>query len=143
MRIDRKVLLAASLVLMVSFLGCGGGSSTSQSAPVITNLSYAPSQANQGPGGVTIFATVDAADIDDNMSTVTFTFYDSLGAMHTSTYPVSSGYLGDRFVDPSPPIEIAITGMDTTVAGNYPFDIYITDSTGLRSNVLTGTFRVI
>jgi hypothetical protein len=40
-------------------------------------------------------------------------------------------YFGDRFVDPGPLIEIAIPGMDTTVAGNYTFNIYITDSTGL------------
>ncbi len=147
MKIARKVLLAASFVLMVLLLGCGGGSSASQNAPVISNLSYAPNQATQGSGSgtVTIYGTVDAVDIDGNMSTITFTSYDSIGnAIHTSTDPISSGYFSDRFGDPSLPGLIAFTaGMDTTVAGNYTFKIYITDSTGSQSNILTGTLGVI
>ncbi len=129
------------MVSTVSFFGCGGGSSPSQGAPAISNLSYFPNQATQAQGGgtVPIYVTVDAVDIDGNMSTITFTSYDSLGNVsYTATDPLQSHFFSDRMPGP-----ITITGsMDTTSKGIYTFEIYITDSNGLRSNVLPGTFSV-
>jgi hypothetical protein len=143
MRNKHNVSITALLALMVSFLGCGGGSSSppSQNPPAISNLSYAPNQATQGSGGGTVMvsATLDAVDLDGNMSTVTFTSYDSLGnVIHTSADQIP--FFSDRSISGS--IATAAS-MDTTVKGTYTFKIYITDSTGLRSNVVTGTLSVI
>ena len=145
MRINHTVLIGASLALMISFLGCGGGSS--HSAPALSNLSYAPNQATLGSGGgtITIYGTADAVDTDGDMSTITFTSYDSHGnVIHTSTDPISPVFFSDRYTDPGTQASITMSGsMDTTTKGIYTFKIYVTDSTGLQSNVLTGTLSVI
>ena len=148
MRCTHNALITALLAFTVSFLGCGEGSSSSpsQNPPALSNLSYAPNQAAQGSGSgtVTIYGTLDAVDIDGNISTVTFTSYDSLGnIIYTATDPISPLYFSDRAGDASMPVSISAAGsMDTTVKGIYTFAICVTDATGLRSNVLTGTLSV-
>jgi hypothetical protein len=130
------------MFIAVGFVACGGGgggSSQPQHAPTISNLQYSPNTVVQGQGGgsITATGTIDFIDIDGNISTLTITSYDSLGnqtASNTSPITGASGITSGS-------IGIAAI-VDTTVKGNFTFKIYVTDSTGLQSNVLTGTFSV-
>jgi len=139
----RQLILIIVVTFALTSFGCGGGggggSSQPQHAPGISNLQYSPNTAvqNQGGGSIIVSGTIDFIDIDGNISTLTITSYDSLGnqkAANTSPITGASG------------ITAGIVGVaaivDTTVKGNYTFKIYITDSTGLQSNMLTGTFSV-
>lgn len=137
MRTNYMALIGALFILMI-INSCGGSSSSSQSAPVISNLSYAPNQAALVSGGtVTVYATYDAVDSDANMSTSSITTYDPLGnAIHTSTdsIPFASGYT-------SRPV-LAIEHLDTSQIGCYSFRVFVTDSTGLKSNELSGSVSI-
>jgi hypothetical protein len=141
MKSDHRVLISICIISAVFFPGCGRDtSSPAQRAPVLSNLSYAPNQAAQGSGGgtVTVYATVDAADPNANMSTFTVISFDVQGnIIHTSTdaIPFASGHTTRSFV--------ATASFDTSATGNYTFTICVTDSTGLRSNALTGTISII
>ena len=137
----RQLIFITAVAFALASFGCGGGdgSSQPQHAPRISNLQYSPNTAIQGQGGgsITATGTIDFNDIDGNILTLTITYYDSLGhqiATNTSPITGASGITAGT-------IGIAAI-VDTTVKGNYTVEIYISDSTGLQSNVLTGTFSV-
>jgi len=138
----RLVPISALIVALIS-IGCGGGggggTSKPQQAPGISNLQYSPNTAVQGQGGgsITASGTIDFIDADGNISTLTINSYDSLGNQLASNTSLVSGASGVT----SGSIIIAAV-INTSVKGNYTFKIFITDSTGLQSNVLTGTFSV-
>jgi len=131
-------LVSVLLVLSVLYSGCTGSSSTSQNPPTVSNLLYAPNQANLVSGGtVTVTAMADATDIDGNPDTVTITTYDPSGnAIHTSTEPIpsASGHT-------SIPV-LARASIDTSIAGCYSFRIFVTDSSGLKSNELAASLSI-
>lgn len=129
-------------VLALTFFGCGneGGKSSPQHAPSISNLQYSPDIAflGQGGGSVTATGTIDFIDTDGNISTLTLAVYDLSGNQKIiKTIPIT-GIAGIKTgrID-----FVAI--LNTTVKGDYTFKIYISDSAGLQSNTLIGTFSVI
>ncbi len=143
MKKSYRVLTILLLAFMLSLYGCGGGGGGSSPSPAhtpgISNLQYFPNTAaqNSGGGSITATGTIDFIDTDGNISTLTITSYDSLGSQKASSTSPITGASGVT----SGTIGIAAI-VDTTVTGNYTFKIYITDSTGLQSNILTGTFNV-
>lgn len=131
----RRLLL---LTLMVGYRG--GGGQTSSSEPVISNLSYWPRSAmlNQGGGFVTINSKVEFLDQDGDVSELTITVRDATTDTQLSslTAPITglSGIVSGL-------VSISVIS-DTTIAGDYLFDIMLRDTAGNVSNTLTGTFKV-
>lgn len=142
MRNKYIVLLGVLLILSISLLGCGGGggaSTPAQVTPSISSLQYSPTAAyvNSGGGTATVSGTFDFADPNGNLATLTVTVFDSKGQqVLTSTNHVTgaSGVTaGTIFISGS---------IDTTMIGQFTFQVFVTDTTGFNSNILAGAFRV-
>ena len=124
------------LTLVVAALAaCGGGGGGSKnSAPVISNLQISPTSALQydGNGTVSITTSLDFADPGKDLAT----FYinssdgDSISGDITGVAGTASGSI-EGTVD-----------VDTTQLGHFTFQVYVTDSSGNRSNTLSGAFDV-
>lgn len=133
------VLISTTLLIVSCGGGGGGGIGVGSNAPTISNLQFSPAGAyvNSGGGTGTLSATLDFIDPDGNIATMTISAFDSNGILvDTQTGPiqgtggVTSGTIG-------------ISGnVDITVLGVFTFKVYVTDSSGLKSNVLVGTFKV-
>jgi hypothetical protein len=129
------VVLAGSF-LIISSCGGGGGGGGAQTSPSITNLQYAPKGAylNSGGGTATITGTLDFVG---DISTMTISVFDSNGNLvATETDPVqgAAGITSGT---------INISGIvDTTVLVELTFEVYLTNSSGQKSNVLTGSFKI-
>jgi N-acetylneuraminic acid mutarotase len=93
---------------------------------------------NSGGGVTTITATVDFIDADGNLSTMTLTTFDAAGhELSTQTVPLegASGLVAGTG-------HVAVQ-VSTTTSGNLTFQVFVTDTSGLQSNVLTGSFTVL
>lgn len=141
MRGKTSVLSVMLLVALTSVISCGGeGGSTpdpSSTPPVISNLIYDPSSTtlNQGGGAVPISFYIDFSDSGGDIASMTFDSYHppSTTPYFTITLPLN-GASGAK----SGTIFWTMT-YDTTAINTDNFEIYITDSGGSRSNILTGT----
>jgi hypothetical protein len=131
-----RSFIVAIIVIIISLHGCRG---CRRDAPAISNLSYSPQTVTQGSGGgtVTLTGTFDFNDPSGNVETVTILTYNSSGQLiGTTSFPANAtGVKVGR-------LTWDIDGMPTTTVTNYMFNIYVTDSTDLKSNMLTGTFSV-
>ncbi len=131
----RRLLL---LTLMVDY--GGGGGQTASSEPVISNLSYWPKSAmlNQGGGFVTVNGTLEFSDQDGDVSELTITTRDA--ATCTQLSNLTAPITGPQGIA-SGVVSISVVS-DTTIAGDYLFDIMLKDAAGNVSNTLTGIFKV-
>jgi len=137
----RQFFLGSLLVLAA----CGGGgggddSNVTNSAPRISSLSFAPTVVEVGFGGglATIIGTFDFADANGNLSTVTLTVLDDGGTT------ISTETIG--IVGVSGMTQGTIEGevlVATTTLGDFTVQVFVTDTTGLRSNTLQGVFSVV
>jgi hypothetical protein len=125
--------------------GGGGGSNNddgyqTDSAPVITDLSYYPESTIVGAGGGAIAVTVymNFYDDDGNVSAITLIVKDSEGYIIDNIPMPISDVAGDT----SGEIETVYSIPTDTAADDYIFQFYITDTTGLSSNVLEGIFSI-
>lgn len=131
------------IALAIVFAGCGGGGgdsgSSSGTAPQISNLSFFPLSVYEydGDGQIDISGTFDYEDPDGNLDTVTVVVKDSDGHIVQSETITIAGVSGST----SGTIEGSFT-VSTTVAGNYTVQIYVTDTTGLRSNTIEFIFEI-
>ncbi|HIJ86486.1 MAG TPA: hypothetical protein HPP97_02245 [Desulfuromonadales bacterium] len=125
--------------------GCGGGGGggglpvQEQVAPAISNLQYSPKAvySNSGGGTATVSATVDFSDPNGNISTFTISAYDSNNSLLDTQ---TNSILG---VDGTKTGQLNLSGaFDTTVTGIYRFEIFLKDSTGLKSNILSNTIEI-
>ena len=142
-RINGFVVILLVTVLLAACGGGGGGGggvvAVTTNAPVISNLQYSPPGAylNSGGGTSPLSATFDFSDPNSNASTLTILVFDTNGVMIDSSTDPVAGISGLPFGT------IQISGaVDTTVLGSFTFQVYLTDATGLKSNVLSGTFKV-
>jgi hypothetical protein len=138
------VWAAIRMVVVVCMVACGGGGSSTPAPtptpPAISNLTYHPSSMvlNQGGGAVTISGTFDYHDGGGDIEAVTDNFYESPSTTpycsETLPYWGQPGSISGR-------LPWSFT-FKTNTARTINFDIFVTDSGGLKSNKLTGTFTV-
>lgn len=139
-----KMILRIFAVLMFTVLlascgGGGGGVAPVSGAPSISNLQYSPTGAylNSGEGTATINGSFDFADPNGNIVSLTISAFNANGVMIDTQTSTIIGVAGSLLGT------IEISGAaDTTVLGNFTLQVYVTDSAGLRSNILSGTFNV-
>lgn len=134
------------LILTTTLIaGCGGGGGSGvlpsqvQVAPTISNLQYSPKAvySNSGGGTATVSAVIDFSDSDGNISTFTISAYDSnntlLDTQTDSIQEVAGTKTG----------QLELYGaFDTTVIGTFRFEIFLTDTTGRKSNTLSNTIEI-
>jgi hypothetical protein len=140
-RAIRRVILP--ILLILSLMGCGGGggsSSASSSAPVISNLQYLPQSTflNNGDGLITMNASVDFTDQDGDLFSYSLSIFDSTGSLIDNLSGDIAGVSGII----SGAISTSLI-INSTVVGDYPFELYLSDSKGNKSNILSGLFTVI
>jgi chitinase len=134
-------------VSIIALGGCGGddssgnnnGTNQTSSAPVISDLILSPTSAIMGSGGgqVSVTHSFYFVDNDSNVSTVTLSIFDSNNnLLFTNTNPIE-GISGEN----SGTIQGGISA-DTSIAGEFTFEFYLTDETNLQSNVIEGSFIV-
>ena len=129
----------------IFFLGCGGGGGGSTPPPVvvhapgISNLQFSPSSATKGAGGgaVSVTGSFNFTDGGGDLTSFTITNYYSTGQISSSgTFPITG--TGGVTVG-----SIALyLNVATTVADNFRFEAYATDTAGSKSNQLSGNFLI-
>lgn len=128
--------LASLLFFAVLGVSCGGNDEPAAPAhqPSISNLRYSPASAAQVPGAtVTISGTFDFSDAGGDVSSLRMT--SSGGADVAMPTPQLSGIVSGTAVG-----QVSVS---VDKPGNYTFELWVTDSTGLNSNKLSGTFEVV
>ncbi len=110
------------------------GAAPVDSTPSISNLQFFPSSAFQGEGNGTLIVTgtFDFSDQGGDLSTLYITMSDG----STLSAPIE-GVSGDLSGTIQGQLEA-----DTGTVGQFEFQVYVTDSGGRKSNILTGTFTV-
>jgi chitinase len=138
-------VIILGFVSIITLGGCGGSGSGSNdnnptsSAPEISNLSLSPVSANMGSGGgqILVSHSFDFVDKNGDVSNVTLSVFNSNNRLiYTNTSPIQ-GISGKN----SGTIQGGINA-DTSIAGEYTFEFYLTDTTNLKSNTLGGNFLI-
>jgi len=136
------VRLGGFLLALLLFSACGGGGGGdggSSTAPTITDFQYGPTgvYVNEGGGTTTLSGSFEFVDPDGDLASMSVLVYDSSDQMIDSII--------DPFTDAggvtSGTIEL-IGEVDTTVAGVYAIQVFVTDADGQDSNIIEATFRV-
>lgn len=158
MKLHLSSLRAFIPILLIAFLAScsgGGGSDlpstdvpTSPSsgdtplpvkvAPVISNLRYSPSATYMSASPVNFAGTFDFADSDGDLASATLTVVElpsgvTIG-LQTTPIANAAGLTGGT-------VQGAVSAL-IAKAGVYSLQIFVTDVTGLRSNVLSGDVRI-
>lgn len=130
----RKSLFLLNVLLALSgFLAGCGGAQNSTTAPSISDLQYYPPSAMQNDGGgrVTVNAVIDFQDPNGDIATLTVNGLNGTTITLSNMAGLTAGSLFFSFF------------ADTTMAGNYTLEVFVTDKDGQTSNRLTGEFDVI
>ena len=132
-RIAFVVLLAFSLGACGGG-GGGGGSSPVNSTPSISNLSFTPASALQGDGSgsITVSGSISFVDAGGDLSMLHLT--DSQGQSVSQSISGAAGQTSGTIQ--------AVVTVSTQQLGHYTFTVYVTDTKGLSSNSLSGSFDV-
>lgn len=145
MRTSYVRLTFVLIILGMSLANCGGGGGGGgfvaiNHAPSVSGLSLYPNSANQGDGNGTIPVNFnfDFNDADGNLASMTITVYDAKGAKLASGTGALQGGSGIKsgYINGS-------LSADTSVAGNYTIEFYVTDAAGAKSNKISAAFIVI
>ncbi|HME44556.1 MAG TPA: hypothetical protein VKF36_15810 [Syntrophorhabdales bacterium] len=137
-----KILFPLVILLLLAACsgggGGGGGAVPVPSPPSISNLQFSPTSAAFNSGTATVTGTVDFAAPQGNLSTVTVTTFNATGQqLSTQTAPIQ-GMSGRTTGTISGTAQYA-----TTAPGAFSFQVFVTNSSGLNSNVLTGSFAIL
>jgi hypothetical protein len=143
----RRVIVLLTVAAVMGLSGCGGGGSDSSGTqtaitmPGISNLSGSKSTAtlNEGSGAVTVTFTANFVDAGGDIASMTIESYDATtGAQSmTKTIPIS-GVTGQT----SGTIAGALV-VGTTTRGSWNVKIYVTDTSGNKSNTLNTTWAIL
>jgi len=133
------LLFVALLMASCGGGGGGGGGGSSLDTPVISNLRYSPTSTTFRSGGGTtaVSVSIDFSDSGGNLSTLTASVYDSTGQLVdslTDPFQDAQGIKSDTI--------LIYADIDTTAVGKFTFQIYVTDTNGSNSNVLSGVFEI-
>ena len=136
---SRRLLLPVIAGCLLLFTHCGGGGgSTGGTAPTISNFQFSPGAAYLSTTPMSFTGSFSFRDPDGDLSSATLTIADSSGAT-VSTIPLPiQGAAGQT--------SGVLSGMVTAlvpVADNYAVQVFVTDSRGLQSNVLSGSLRIV
>ena len=144
----RLATLLSALFLASSLAACGGGGGSGGNggatggdgtAPTISALSFGPKTAYVGTEGgeMLVVGTLDYADPDGDIVSLTIVVKDE------------SGQVTDDITTPIEGVAGSTTGTiqgellaDTSIAGTYTVQVYVTDSRDHSSNQLEDTFRI-
>lgn len=135
------------------FTSCGGGgdsgsvagdvgsssSATLQTmaAPTIKNLSFSPTDSYASAAPMIFNGRFDFTDADADVSNMTMTVTGANGAtVNTFTQPIPSAAGLTAGVIQGGVLTLIMN------AGNYTFQVFLSDATGLRSNVLSQPIRI-
>jgi len=108
--------------------------------PGIFSLAYSPTSIEVGSGGGStgLNISVKAYDLTNNIETLRIVIFDSMGnEVGSKSYPFDPEYIiiiDDRAM-------CAYT-VDTSVVGEYTFEISVVDKNYNGSNVLTGSYSI-
>jgi N-acetylneuraminic acid mutarotase len=134
------MLLLFTFLTLLSCNGNGSSDTPALIAPSLSNLRYSPTSValNSGGGVAPITGTVDFVDAEGNLSTLTWTTFDAAGhQLSTQTVPLE-GASGLAVGTGHATVQVS-----TTTPGDITFQVFATDTSGLQSNVLTGSFTVL
>lgn len=128
-------------ILLVLLASCGGGGDggggTSLSPPSISNFSHSPTAAYVSVTPVTFTGEFSFSDPDGNLSTATLAINDAGGTTVSSTSTSIEGVAGLTSGQITGSVDFSLP-----IAGDYTLRIFVTDSTGLDSNTLSGAVRI-
>ncbi len=119
--------------------GSGNGPDDGKSthAPAISNWECSRTTLQRQSAGVSVVAcSYEFSDDGGDIASQTYTYFDTDGdviSRETETMKVdglTSGVVGHEL------------SLKTSATGSFPVSLYVTDSTGSKSNVLTTVFRV-
>jgi len=137
----KAMMVITILTFTFLFTGCGGGGGggSSLDPPVLSNLIYSPTSTTFRSGGGTnaVSISVDFSDSGGNLSTLTASVYNSTGQLVdslTDPFTDAQGITSDTI--------LIYANIDTTAVGKFTFQIYVTDTNGSNSNILSGTFEI-
>lgn len=139
--VSRSLWLAVVLAAASATLGCGGGASSGNqpTPPTISNLVYSPNGVLQSATGTgTINGSLDFTDSGGDISTLNLTVFDANQQQLSSTSTPIQGVAGVKSGTITGSLEVPINN-----AGSFSFRLSVTDSGGVKSNELTGTFQII
>jgi 6-phosphogluconolactonase (cycloisomerase 2 family) len=135
--LGRILWLAGLLLVAAFFTACGGSDDPAQPVthqPQVSDLTYSPTSAVQAVGGTsTIKGTVKFSDAGGDVVSLRLTT--SSGQDLNLPLPQVQGLIAGVVAG-----EIVVS---LDVAGTFSFETWVTDSTGLASNRLRGTFVVV
>lgn len=126
------MFLSTAGVIIIAASG-GGGEDNNGSAPVISNLALNTTSIVIGVGDQFILGSMDFEDDDGNISTMTISVFDSNDELIDTNTGGIEGISGEKTGT------IYIEGsLDPSylIFGIYKIEIYLTDETNLKSNVL-------
>jgi hypothetical protein len=137
---QRKGFLFGYLALLAMVLcSCGGGGGGGSSIPIdstpsIASLSFSPASALQGDGNgsITVTGSITFSDAGGDLTTLHLT-----NPQGQSITQAISGIAGVK----SGTIQAQVI-VSTQDLGHYTFEVYVSDSLGLSSNKLSGSFDV-
>ncbi len=100
---------------------------------IMQNLQYFPQSAslNEGGGAVTVNGSIDFVDKDGDIVKL---FIRGNSGSESIDIQGASGLTSGTIA--------VVAVVDTTTAGNFPFDVEVSDATNKLSNTLTGSFTV-
>jgi hypothetical protein len=128
-------LLAAALAACGG--GDGGGGSAPATAPTISNLQYSPQAVYVSTTPAIFTGSISFSDPEGDLASATITIVDSGGGTVSTALTPVQGATGVT----SGTIQGSITTA-VAAAGNYTFQVFVTDARGLRSNTLSGPVRI-
>ncbi len=139
---SRRFLLPVIAGCLLLFTHCGGGGGstggTGGTAPTISSFQYSPSVEYLSTTPMSFTGSFSFSDPDGDLSSATLTIADSSGATISTTTEPIQGAGGQT----SGVLFGSVTAL-VPVVDNYAIRVFVTDSRGLQSNVLSGSVRIV
>lgn len=117
--------------------GGGGGGAPPATAPTVSNLQFSPQAVYVSATPATFSGSISFSDPDGDLASLTLTVLDAGGGTLSSMTAPVQGASGAT----SGTIQGSVTAA-VSVAGNLTFQVYVTDTRGLRSNTLSAPVRI-